>query len=290
MTRILCCLLALLAISQGISHAATAEELAGTLKKIKDSGVIALGHRDASPPFSYLDEAKRPVGFSIDLCLAVVQEVKAEVGRSDLRVEFVPVTVKDRVSRLVAGDIDIECGSTTVTLSRQREVDFTLLTFVTGTELLLKADSNIASVEDLKDQRVAIIPGTTTERVIADILAKAAVAAAIVEVKDHDEGLAAVEGGTADAYASDGVILIGLAKGSKNPASLKITNATLSYEPYGLMVRRDDSAFRLVANRALNRLYRSGEIFGVFRRWFGPWQARPSDLLKALYAVQSVPD
>lgn len=286
MTRMLCCLLALLAIS----HAATAEDSTGTLKKVKDAGAIMLGYREASPPFSYLDDAGRPIGFSIDLCLAIVKEVKAELGVADLKVGFVPVEVETRVSRLIAGDIDIECGSTTVTLSRQREVDFTLLTFVTGTELLLKADSNIVSVEDLKDQRVAVIPGTTTERVIADILAKAAVAATIVEVKDHDEGLAAVEGGAADAYASDGVILIGLAKGSKDPAALKITNATLSYEPYGLMVRRDDSAFRLVANRALNRLYRSGEIFGVFRRWFGPWQARPSELLKALYAVQSVPD
>jgi glutamate/aspartate transport system substrate-binding protein len=263
---------------------------AGTLDKVRSTGTIALGYRDASPPFSFKDADGQPAGFSIDLCNRIAAAVREQLSLAHLDIRYVRVTPEDRIEKLVAGEIDIECGSTTRTISRQAQVDFTLITFATGTELLVRVGSKIDDLADLEGKKVALLPGTTNDVVIRSALASRVVAAELITVKDHDDGVAAVEDGRADAYATDEVLLIGLARKAKDPTKLRLTGRFYSYEPYALMVRQNDAEFRLVADRTLADLFRTLEIGDVYRRWFGDWNTAPSQFLIALYLLQSVPE
>jgi glutamate/aspartate transport system substrate-binding protein len=263
---------------------------AGTLDKIRSSGSIALGYRTASPPFSSTEVGAQPAGYSIDLCLRIVAAVKQATGLDKLSVAYVPVTPENRIEKLEAGEIDIECGSTTRTLSRQERVDFTLLTFVTGAELLVRLGSNINRLADLEGKKVAVLPGTTTDNTVRGELKQQFINATVVAVRDHDEGVAALVDGRADAYASDEVILIGLARKLGDNANLRLSGSIFSYEPYALMVRKNDADFRLVADRALAEIFRSGGIGGIWERWFGKWVARPNAHLMALYRLNGLPD
>jgi ABC-type amino acid transport substrate-binding protein len=188
---------------------------------------------------------------------------------------------------LLAGTIDLECGSTTNTLARQEQVDFSLTTFLTGGSLLALAQAPVGS--ELRSLRVAVIPGTTTEQVLKNAVTQRGTDVQFVAVPDHAAGLAALERQTADAYASDRIILIGLALAAPNPARFALADQYFSYEPYGLMLRRGDPAFRLAVNRALARLYRSGKILEVYNRWFGRL-GPPSALLISLYAIEGLPE
>jgi glutamate/aspartate transport system substrate-binding protein len=263
---------------------------ADTLDRIRAAGTISIGYVDASPPFASSERGGKPEGFSIDLCQRIVAEVKQISGLGELTVKYVPVTTETRIPKLEAGEIDIECSSTTRTLSRQARVDFTLLTFVTGTELLVHLDSKIDDVSGLEGKKVAVLPDTTTETVIKAQLKQRLVNATIVSVKDHEDGIASLDDGRADAYASDEVLLIGLARKSKNPGNLRLSGNLYSYEPYALMVRQNDAAFRLIADRALAQVFRSGEIAKIYERWFGQWNVNPSQMLMALYRIQSLPE
>jgi glutamate/aspartate transport system substrate-binding protein len=273
----------------GLAQAMTPAK-ADTLDRIKATGTITIGYVHASPPFASSERGGKPEGFSIDLCQRIVAGVKQVSGLAELTVKYVPVTTETRIPKLEAGEIDIECGSTTRTLSRQARVDFTLLTFVSGTELLVHLDSKIDDIADLEGKKVAILPDTTTEAVIKTLLKQRLVSATVVPVKDHDDGVAALDDGRADAYASDEVLLIGLARKSKDPANLRLSGKLYSYEPYALMVRQNDAAFRLVADRALAQVFRSGEIEKIYDRWFGQWNVNPSRMLMALYRIQSLPE
>jgi glutamate/aspartate transport system substrate-binding protein len=265
------------------------QELHGTLKKIKETKTIALGYREASHPFSYLGDDKKPAGYSVDLCTRIATDIRQQLWLPDLQIKWVPVVPENRIPLVVDGTIDIECGSTTNTLSRQEEVDFSYMIFVDGSSLLVTVASGIQTGSDLQGKRLALIPGTTTEKAVAEWLQKNYVTPQILKVKDHAEGLAALENGTADAYASDFTLLIGLGRTAKDPTKLTLFGQFFSYEPYGLMLRRDDSAFRLAVNRVLARLYRSGQILDIYKRWFGSI-GRPSDMLMAVYALQSLQD
>jgi ABC-type amino acid transport substrate-binding protein len=282
---VLAALVALVAIGP-----ATAAELTGTLKKIKDSGTIVIGHRDESPPFSFIDANGKPAGYSIDLCNRVVQSVKQTLGLADLKVQYVPLAAADRIAAVAGGKVDIECGNSTITLSRLEDVDFSNMTFITGASLLVKADSGINGVGDLSGKTVGVSAGTTTEKALEAKLKQAMVEAKVVKVKDHNEGIAMLESGEIDAYAGDQIVLIGLGRNVADPKTLALTPELFTYEPYGLMVRRDDADFRLAANRALVQLYRSGEIGQIYNKWFGDWGGRPSRLLLAMYALNSLPD
>jgi glutamate/aspartate transport system substrate-binding protein len=260
-----------------------------TLDKIRASKTISLGYRDSSVPFSYVDSNKKPLGYSVDLCNAVVDDLRRELKLPDLQAKWVPVTVESRVNAVMSGAIDIECGSTTNTLTRQEQVDFSLTTFVTGASLLAITGSDVSN--ELGGIRIAVIPGTTTETVIRDGLTKGGAAnrAQILAVKDHADGLAALMNKTADVYASDRAILIGLAMSSPDPRRFALLDRFLSYEPYALMVRRGDPAFRLSVNRALARLYRSGNVLRVYERWFGQW-GPPSAITVGMYAIEGLPE
>ena len=264
-------------------------DVQGTLKKIKDTKSIVMGYRVSSPPFSFAGADQKPAGYSVDLCGRIAAAIQRDLGLADLQVKWVPVLVENRLAAVANGTIDLECGSTTKTLSRQEQVDFSDLTFVDGGSLLATAASAIRGVGDLGGKRVAVIPGTTTEKTLKEAITKASVNPRIVTVKDHAEGVATLENGTADAYASDLILLIGLATAIKDRVNLRLADDYFSYEPYALPLRRDDSAFRLAVNRTLARLYREAEIVPIFRKWFSGL-GEPSMLLKAMYLMNGLPE
>jgi ABC-type amino acid transport substrate-binding protein len=268
---------------------ALGQNLDGTLKKIKTSGTLTIGYRESSPPFSFMGPDKRPVGYSIDLCMHVAGVIQKQLGLANLKLGWVPVTAANRIDMVAQGKVDIECGTTTASLSRQERVDFSLMTFVDGGGLLTTPAANLRGPADLAGKRIAVIPGTTTEKALAEYLKAEFITVQMVRVKDHSDGFAALEKGEADAYASDRGILIGLAVTSKDPARFVLPNLVFSYEPYALMLRRNDAAFRLAVNRALAGLYRSGSIAPIYERWLGTF-GKPSQPLQAMYLLNGLPE
>ena len=267
-----------------------AAEPEGTLGKIKRGNTINLGYRESSRPFSFAGDDGKPAGDSVDLCTRVVEDLRRDLTLPDLQVTWVPVSVETRVRALVNGTIDLECGSTTNTLSRQERVDFSLTTFITGASLLALAGSGVS--DQLGAIRIAVIPGTTTEQMVKNAIASMGATAAdakLVAVSDHADGLAAVVDRRAEVYATDRAILMGLVTSASNPGQFALLDRYLSYEPYALMLRRGDPEFRLAVNRSLARLYRSGQVLDIYRRWFGQW-GDPSPLTLGMYAVEGLPE
>lgn len=265
-----------------------AQEIRPTLDKIKETGVITLGHRETARPFSFIGSDGKPTGYSVDLCLQVVAGLRQTLKLPELKVAWLAVTPADRISKLVKGAIDLECGSTTITFSRMEQVAFSHMIFVDGGSLLATAQSGIGTVKDLGGKRVGLIPHTTTEKALAQAMSAAGVQATIVTVTIHGEGLRALEEGKIDAYASDRILLAGLQSAAKDPAKLKLSSEFFSYEPYALMLRRGDNAFQANVNRTLSHLYRSG-LVQIYERWLGPF-ADASPLVKALYLLHTWPD
>jgi ABC-type amino acid transport substrate-binding protein len=264
------------------------QELDGTLKKIKTSATLHLGYRESAPPFSFPGPERQPVGYSVDLCTHVASAIQKQLGVS-LKLNWVPVTAENRIDMVAQGKVDIECGTTTASLSRQERVDFSLMTFVDGGGLLTKADLNLRAVADLADKRIAVIPETTTETALTKFLKEEFVTVKLVRVKDHLEGRSAVEKGLAEAFASDRGVLIGLVVTAKESSIFTIPNILFSYEPYGFMLPRNDAAFRLAVNRSLAELYRSAGVLEIYERWFGVL-GKPSPALQAMYLLNALPE
>jgi glutamate/aspartate transport system substrate-binding protein len=260
----------------------------GTLDKIKSSSTLNLGYIESVPPFSFPGPDRRPVGYSIDLCTRVASAIQRQLG-INLKLNWVPVTAMNRIDMVAQRQVDIECSTTTASLSRQSRVDFSLMTFVDGGGFLTKADFMLQATADLTDKRIAVIRGTTTETALTNFLKEEFVTVQLVYVTDHLEGRSAVEKGLADAFASDRGILIGLVVTSKDPSLLAIPQIQFSYEPYGFMVRRNDADFRLAVNRALAELYRSGGAAQIYDRWFGAL-GKPSPALQAMYLLNGLPE
>ena len=271
------------------SATAHAQTRTGTLKKVMDSGTLTMGYRENALPFSFTGSDGKPAGYSIDLCKEIAIAVGQELNLPNMTVNWVPVTPENRIDAVANGTVDIECGSTTASLSRQEKVDFTLMTFVDGASFLIAEGSGLRSLNDLAGKRIGVVPGTTTERAVADFLRTTNLTATVVPVKDHDEGLAALQTSKIEAYASDRTILIGLVLQARGTSRFAIVSDDLSYEPYGFMVRRDDSAFRFVANRTLARIYRSGAIGQLYVKWFGSL-GKPTAALVLMYALQGLPE
>ena len=272
-----------------LTSSAFGQPVQGTLDKIKAAKTIIMGYREASLPFSYVGDEKKPVGYTVDLCMRVAAGIQQQLGLNELRVTWTLVTPENRMAMVADGTIDLECGSTTNTLSRQAQVDFSQMIFVDGGSLLVRTASHVKSLSDIAGKRLAVIPGTTTENALAEALQKANLEVELLWVKEHSDGIAALENGTADAYASDRLILIGLALTSKDPTKLALADEYLSYEPYGLMLRRGDADFRLAVNRVLSQLYRSGQIYPIYERWFGAVD-RASPLLQTMYRLNGLPE
>jgi ABC-type amino acid transport substrate-binding protein len=271
-----------------VAGPALGQELDGTLKKIKDTGTFTLGYLETAPPFSFPGPDRRPVGYSIDLCTHVASAIQKQLG-INLKLNWVAVTANNRIDMVAQGKVDLECGTTTASLSRQERVDFSLMTFVDGGGLLTTSDSKLGGVPDLAGKRIALIPGTTTETALDKFLKEQFVTIEKVAVKNHVEGRAALEKGAVEGFASDRGILIGLAVTAKDPTRFGLANLIFSYEPYGFMMRRNDANFRLAVNKALAGLYRSGDIVPIYDKWFSAF-GKPSQAIQAMYLLNGLPE
>jgi len=265
---------------------ATAAE-AATLERIRDSGTIKLGYRDDAAPFSFVDKDKRISGYSIALCEAVVGAVRNTMRNTNITVEFVPVTAENRFSALQAGEIDLLCGATTVTLERRNLVDFSLQTFATGSSVLYHKDG-VSNFKQLSGKKIGVRAGTTTEDGLKRALADVGIAAEFVPVESHEDGRRALESGEIAAYFADRAILILLAAGADSPDNLIVSNRFFSYEPYALGMQLGDSKFRLLVDRTLARVFSSPAIGEIYKATFG--NSKVSDLLRAMYTLNSLPE
>jgi ABC-type amino acid transport substrate-binding protein len=261
---------------------------AQTLDKIRKSGVITLGYIDGAAPFSFADGNGDPQGYSVELCRAVADGVAAQLKRTNLKTRWIKLTIQNRIDAVRQGKVDVECSTTTWTLSRQQLVDFSLVTFVDGGSLLVRADSDASRVADLDGKRIAVITGTTTERALRAALTRGTVKAQLVPIKTRDEGLTLLREGQVDGLASDRTALIGVVVMSgSGGGQYKLLDQDFSIEQYALMLRRGDHDFRLAVNRVLARVYRSGDIHKIYARWLGPL-GPPSVLLSATYFIQNL--
>ena len=243
-----------------------------TLKRIKDSGAITIGVREASVPFSYIDAQKQPQGYSIDLCLKVADAVKTELKMPRLDVRFVPVTSGNRIAMVKDGKVDLECGSTTNTRDRQKDVAFAYTTFVAGIKMLAKKSSNITSVEDLRGKTVVVTKGTTSEKMLKQLNDDRVLKLTILETTDHNESFAAVADGRAVAFPMDDILLYGLISKAAKPDDFAVVGRYLSVEPYGIMLRKDDQPFERIVDKTLTDLFQSGEVRRIYARWFSTSQ------------------
>jgi glutamate/aspartate transport system substrate-binding protein len=248
---------------------ANAEELTGTLKKVKETGTITIGYRDSSIPFSYLDDNQKPVGFAIDICYRIVDAVKKELKLDKLQVELNPVTSSTRIPLLANGTIDLECGSTTNNPDRLKQVAFANTHFLTSTRFVSKKSSKLGSIEDLKGKSVASTSGTTNIKQLTEANAARNLGINIIPAKEHAESFLMVETDRAVAAVLDDILLASFVAGSKDPDAYVIsTDAFSKPEPYGIMLRKDDPAFKKVADEATAALYQSPEGQKLYDKWF----------------------
>jgi glutamate/aspartate transport system substrate-binding protein len=248
---------------------AIAQELTGTLKNIKETGAITLGHRDSSIPFSYLDDNQKPIGYAMDICYKIVEAVKKELKLDKLEVKLTPVTSSTRIPLLANGTIDLECGSTTNNTDRQKQIAYTNTHFLTASRFVSKKSSKINSIDDLKGKSVVSTSGTTNIKQLTEANAARSLGINIIPAKDHAEAFLMVETDRAVAFVMDDILLASLVAGSKAPADYIISKDAFSKpEPYGIMLRKDDPAFKKVADAATAALYQSPEGTKVYEKWF----------------------
>jgi glutamate/aspartate transport system substrate-binding protein len=263
------CFAALIAVAGLLTAAsAGAQELTGTLKRIKETGTVTLGYRVSSIPFSYLGRRGEPIGYAIDLCKAVVEDIAAELDGMALSIAYKPVTSESRIPAVVSGQIDLECGSTTSNFERRKLVAFSPVYFVSGTKLLVKRGSPIASWRDLGGKTVVVTSGTTNEAAVRAIAEKQKLTVKLLTGSDHQHSFDMLKGGTADAFATDDVLLYGLLATTKSGATYHVVGDFLSYDPYALMFRKDDADFAAVVERSFARLAASREIVQLYDKWF----------------------
>src|SRR5215469_3275786 len=247
-------IVAIAATSHALAQDTSVGALSGTLKKIKDSGTITLGYRESSLPFSYLNKRAQPIGYSLDLCHEIVEEASTELDGMDIKVALAPVTSADRFVKVKAGDIDLECGSTTSNLQRQKEVAFSPIFFVAGTKLMVPKASKVTSYRDLAGKTVVVTAGTTNEVALRTLSDKQKLGINVFTERDHAESFAVLEAGRADAFATDDILLYGIIATEPRAHDMKVIGEYLSYDPYGLVYRRDDPAFAVVVNSAFSRM------------------------------------
>ncbi|HWA38779.1 MAG TPA: amino acid ABC transporter substrate-binding protein [Burkholderiales bacterium] len=258
--------LAAAALAAALALPAAAQD--GTLKKIKDTGSITIGHRDASLPFSYYDDKQQPIGYAMDLCHRIVDAVKAELKMPGIKTNYQLVTSANRIPLMANGTVDLECGSTTNNVARQEQVWFTHTHFVTANRWVAKKSANIKSLQDLKGKTIVSTAGTTNIKQITEINAQQNLGMNIISANGHPEAFQMVETGRAVAFVMDDILLAGLAAQSRSPGDYEISSVALSVEPYGIMVRKDDKAFKAVVDKAVAQIYTSGQINAIYEKWF----------------------
>lgn len=277
-----------IAIAAALLASAMPAQAGPTLDRIRAEGRIDLGYRDDAVPFSFRDLDGRVRGYSVELCERVAAEIGRAVGASTLKVEWKPLAAGERIDAVVRGAVDLECGTTTISLSRMARVDFSVPIYVDGGAVLVRTRSKLAKLADLKGKRVAVIPGTTTEQALARTLSALDAPAVVVPVAGLAEGLAQLAAGSVDGVAGDRIVLTVQRARSASAVDTDFLPSDISYEPYALVMRRDDPDFRLAVNRALVELYRSGGIDPIFQRWFGAF-GRPGPMLHAMFYLNTLP-
>ncbi len=283
-------LIALLAVfAAGAVHAQTVPADTA-IARIKETKEVKIGHRESSVPFSYLGPDRKPVGYAIDLCLAVVDRIKKDLDLPTLDVKFQPVDLTTRIPSIQNGTIDLECGSTVNTLARQKQVDFSYVTAVAADQILVKAASRVKEIEDLRGKQVALPTGSTSVGLVHAISQQKNLNIRVLTVKDQAEGFLAVETGRAEAYITDNTILYGLKKRARDPNAFKVVGRPLSYLPYGIMVAKNNSTLLAHVNRTLAEMYRSGEARKLFEKWFAELDMPFTGQVKAAFETNSVPD
>src|ERR1700742_2839307 len=261
---------ALLAASLPATHAAAQadEGLSPTLASIRSSHVVHLGYRESSPPFSFLDQANRPIGYSLELCAAVVDEIGAEVDDPNLRIEYVKVTSDARIQQVLQNKVDLECGSTTANAERGKQVAFSPLMFVAGTKLMVPKASSTQSVTDLKGKTVVVTKGTTNEQAMHNADKKFSLGLNIITAGDHEQSYQMLVDGKADAFATDDILLYGLIARHKSQDKFKVTGDYLSYDPYGIMYRKGEPQLTAVVERAFRKLATNHDLVPLYNKWF----------------------
>jgi glutamate/aspartate transport system substrate-binding protein len=257
------CLLATVALAQGAG-----EGLSPTLTNIKNAQVVHLGYRESSPPFSFLDQSNRPIGYSLELCEAIVDEIGVEVDAPDLKIEYVKVTSDDRIQAVLQNKIDLECGSTTANAERAKQVAFSPLMFVAGTKLMVPKASPISSPTDLKGKTVVVTKGTTNEQAMHNVDKKFSLGLTIVTSPDHEQSYQMLVDGKADAFATDDILLYGLIARHKSQDKFRVAGDYLSYDPYGIMFRKGDPELASVVERAFRKLASNHDLVPLYNKWF----------------------
>jgi len=273
------------ALAYALATAAVAQT--GTLEKIRSTGTITLGYINDAAPFSSVDAKGEPQGYSVDLCREIARGIGAQLGLAKLETRWVALTIQNRLEAVSTRKVDLECSTTTWTLSRQRDVDFSLITFVDGGSVLTRAGSGLGRLADLNGKRVAVIKGTTTERALRDSLARYSVNAQVLTVNTRPEGLKLVEDAKAEGFAADRTTLVGALLAKQATGAYRLLDEDFSIEPYVFTLPSGEHEYRIAVNRVLARLFRSGEIAKVYDRWLGPL-GPPSALLSATYFVQGI--
>jgi ABC-type amino acid transport substrate-binding protein len=275
----------LLLVAPALVHA---QALTGTLKKIHDSKTVAIAYRTDALPFSYAGADKQPAGYTVELCKRVAASLEQQL-KTKLQIKWVPATTQNRLELVRKGQAQMECGSTTATLSRMEIVDFSSPVFVDTTGLLVRKAAGAKSLSGLAGKKIAVVSGTSNQKALEVAMKKELISAAVTLVKDRDEGIAALEGGSVDGFSGDKILLLGLAGKVKDPSQYELLADDLGFEPYAIALPRNDSAFRLAVNRALAQVFQSDAIAEIFHGAFGP-NAKPSPGLLVMYGLGSYPD
>ena len=261
----------------------------GRLKKIYDTKAINVAYRTDALPFSFEDNDKKPNGYMVDLCRGVITVIERQIGVAPLQVKWVPVTTQTRFSTIASGGADMECGASTVTLGRMKEVAFSTLTFLDGTGLLIRASTAGSSLSALAGKKIGVIAGTSNERALNDALQRNVMSATVVKVASREAGLEQLEAGTLDAFASDRVLLLGLVSKAKDAKALAMLGDALSFEPYAIALPRGDWVMKQAVDSALAQIYRSSALPEIYNRWFGVL-GTPGPVLETMYGLGRLPE
>lgn len=261
-----------------------------TLARIAKSGTISVGYRKNAPPISFSGAGGRPIGYAIDLCLDVIDEVRRTLGIPQLGIKWRAVTPSTRIDLIATGAIDLECGATTITMERQERVDFSLVTFISGTQIMVPGNSIRRDLKSLSGSIIGVVKGSTNQRAVLDFISRSGTQARVRTFANHGAGFAAMKAGEITAYAADHIILHGLVRTSTSGPQFALINELLSYEPYGFLLPRGDPDFRLVINRSLAKVFRTKKIKKIYRKWFARLGAPIPNILLAAFVIQAYPE
>jgi glutamate/aspartate transport system substrate-binding protein len=276
-------------LSFGVTHA-NAQSTDVILDRIKQNNSISIGYREASIPFSYLDDQQKPLGYSTDICLKVVDTVRKQLGSPDIAIKWVPINLQNRIPLVVNGTVDISCESAVNTIGRQSQVDFSAPFFISHTRLLVKSGSGIKELEDLRSKVIALPINSVPERLIKTLIQEKKLDTKIVPVKDNSEGFLAVSTGRADAFSTDDILLYGLRNKAPDPAGYEVVGRALSFDSYGLITQKNSTVFLSLVNATMARLIRSGEMQTLYDKWFSPLGVPLSPDLATSFKLQAIPE